>query len=56
MISLRLFMRYAWGGIYANLRKALSYVVAVHLPIAGMTLLPLLFGSPLVFAPIHIVF
>jgi Ca2+-transporting ATPase len=42
--------------IYDNLRKALIYVVAVHLPIAGMTLLPLLFGSPLVFAPVHIVF
>ncbi|MGZ3253398.1 MAG: cation-translocating P-type ATPase [Burkholderiaceae bacterium] len=42
--------------IYDNLRKALTYVVAVHLPIAGMTLLPLLFGSPLVFAPVHIVF
>jgi P-type Ca2+ transporter type 2C len=42
--------------IYGNLRKALTYVVAVHLPIAGMTLLPLLFGTPLVFAPVHIVF
>jgi Ca2+-transporting ATPase len=42
--------------IYDNLRKALTYVVAVHLPIAGMTLLPLLFGTPLAFAPIHIVF
>lgn len=42
--------------IYDNLRKALTYVVAVHLPIAGMTLLPLLFGTPLVFAPVHIVF
>jgi len=42
--------------IYANLRKALVYIVAVHLPIAGMTLLPLLAGTPLAFAPIHIVF
>jgi Ca2+-transporting ATPase len=42
--------------IYDNLRKALSYVVAVHLPIAGMTLLPLLFGLPPAFAPVHIVF
>lgn len=42
--------------IYDNLRKALAYVVAVHLPIAGMTLLPLLFGTPLAFAPVHIVF
>ncbi|WP_317203320.1 cation-translocating P-type ATPase [Janthinobacterium sp.] len=42
--------------IYDNLRKALNYVVAVHLPIAGMTLLPLLFGTPLAFSPVHIVF
>ncbi len=42
--------------IYDNLRKALTYIVAVHLPIAGMTLLPLLFGMPLIFAPVHIVF
>ena len=33
--------------IYANLRKAMSYVLAVHVPIAGMALLPLLFGWPL---------
>jgi Ca2+-transporting ATPase len=39
-----------------NLRKAMTYVVAVHFPIAGMTLLPLLFGTPLAFAPVHIVF
>lgn len=42
--------------IYDNLRKAMTYVVAVHFPIAGMTLLPLLFGTPLAFAPVHIVF
>jgi len=42
--------------IYENLRKAMTYVVAVHLPIAGMVILPLLLGTPLAFAPIHIVF
>lgn len=42
--------------IYDNLRKALTYVVAVHVPIAGMTLLPLLLGTPMAFAPVHIVF
>ncbi|GAB3550364.1 HAD-IC family P-type ATPase [Noviherbaspirillum agri] len=42
--------------IYDNLRKALTYVVAVHVPIAGMTILPLFFGTPLAFAPVHIVF
>jgi P-type Ca2+ transporter type 2C len=42
--------------IYSNLRKAMSYVLAVHVPIAGMALLPLLFGWPLMFSPAHIVF
>lgn len=42
--------------IYDNLRKAMTYVVAVHIPIAGMTILPLVLGTPLAFAPVHIVF
>lgn len=40
--------------IYDNLRKAMGFVVAVHVPIAGLALLPLLFGTPLLLAPIHI--
>ena len=42
--------------IYENIRHAMSYLIAVHVPTAGMALLPLLFGWPLVFAPVHIVF
>ena len=42
--------------IYDNLRKAMGYILAVHVPIAGLALLPLVFGWPLVFAPIHIAF
>jgi len=42
--------------IYANVRKAMSYALAVHVPIAGMALLPLLAGWPLAFGPVHIVF
>ncbi len=42
--------------IYANLRKAMSYVLVVHVPIAGMALLPLVLGWPLMFSPAHIVF
>jgi len=42
--------------IYDNIRKALTYIIAVHVPIAGMALLPLLFGWPLVLLPIQIVF
>lgn len=42
--------------VYDNLRKALTYVVAVHVPIAGMVMLPVLIGAPIAFAPVHIVF
>jgi Ca2+-transporting ATPase len=42
--------------IYDNLGKAIRYIVAVHVPIAGLALLPLLFGLPLMLAPIHIAF
>jgi Ca2+-transporting ATPase len=42
--------------IYDNLRKAMAFVFAVHVPIAGLSLLPLLFGLPLVFTPVHIAF
>jgi Ca2+-transporting ATPase len=43
-------------GIYDNLRKAMAYVLAVHVPIAGMALLPPLFGLPMVLAPTHVAF
>jgi Ca2+-transporting ATPase len=42
--------------IYDNIRKAMSYIVAVHVPTAGMSLLPLLLDWPLLFYPVHIVF
>lgn len=42
--------------IYDNLRKAMSFIVAVHIPIAGLALLPLLTGMPLLLGPIHIAF
>lgn len=42
--------------IYANLRQAMIYTLAVHVPIIGLSILPLLFGWPLVLAPIHIAF
>ena len=31
--------------IYDNLRKAMSFIFAVHVPIAGLALLPLLLGA-----------
>jgi Cation transport ATPase len=42
--------------IYDNLRKAMSFIVAVHVPIAGLAVLPLLLGLPIIFSPIHIAF
>jgi Ca2+-transporting ATPase len=42
--------------IYDNLRKAMAYIVAVHIPIAGLALLPLLTGWPMVLHPLHIAF
>jgi Ca2+-transporting ATPase len=38
-----------------NLHRALAYTLAVHLPIAGLSLLPLLLpGQPLLLGPVHI--
>jgi Ca2+-transporting ATPase len=42
--------------IYDNLKKAMTYILAIHVPIAGMSLLPVLFRLPLVLMPLHIVF
>jgi Ca2+-transporting ATPase len=42
--------------IFDNLKKAIAYIFAVHVPIAGMSLFPVLFKWPLVLLPVHIVF
>jgi Ca2+-transporting ATPase len=43
--------------IFDNIKKAISYVFAIHVPIAGMSLVPVFFTDwPLVLLPIHIVF
>jgi len=42
--------------IFDNLRKAMGYIFAVHFPIAGITILALLAGWPLLLFPAHIVF
>ena len=42
--------------IFENLQKSMSYILAVHVPIAGMALLPVLFGLPAVLYPMHIAF
>jgi len=41
--------------IFANLRKALTFITAVHVPLAGLALLPILLGWPPLFLPMHVV-
>lgn len=41
--------------IFINLRKALMFITAVHLPIAGLALLPILLGLPPLMYPMHVV-
>jgi P-type Ca2+ transporter type 2C len=43
--------------IFDNIRKAFAYVVSIHLPIAGLALVPVMIGSlPLLLWPVHIAF
>lgn len=42
--------------IYDNIKKAMAYVIAIHIPIAGLSLIPILLGWPLILLPVHIVF
>ncbi len=42
--------------IFDNIKKAIAYILAVHVPIAGMSLIPVLLKWPLVLLPVHIVF
>ncbi len=43
--------------IYDNLQKAMSYIMAIHIPIIGLVLLPAFFPAlPILLMPLHIVF
>jgi Ca2+-transporting ATPase len=42
--------------IFDNMQKSMSYILAVHVPIAGMALLPELLGYPAMLFPMHIAF
>lgn len=42
--------------IFDNLEKGMAYILAAHVPIAGMSLIPVLFKLPLVLLPVHIAF
>ncbi|MDE2620749.1 MAG: cation-translocating P-type ATPase [Sphingomonadales bacterium] len=40
--------------IYDNIRKALGFILAVHVPIAGLAVLPLALGFPVILGPLQI--
>lgn len=44
--------------IYSNLKKAIRYIISIHIPIILTAALPLIFGwkYPNIFTPIHIIF
>ena len=42
--------------IYDNLTKAVRFVFAAHVPIAGLAVLPVIFNWPILLMPLHIVF
>lgn len=42
--------------IYSNLKRSMGYLLAVHVPIAGMAVLPIFFGWPIILFPAHIAF
>lgn len=41
--------------IFTNLRRAMTYITAIHVPVAGLALLPLLLGLPPMLYPMHLV-
>jgi len=42
--------------IFDNLKKAMAYVMATHVPIAGLALVPVILKWPIVMLPLHVVF
>jgi len=42
--------------VFDNLRKSMGFIVVIHIPIAGLALLPLIFGLPILLSPMHIAF
>ena len=42
--------------VFANLRKAIVFIVAVHVPIVGLSIVPVVLGWPMLLMPVHILF
>lgn len=41
--------------VFDNLRKVMTYITAIHVPVAGLALLPLMLGVPPLMLPVHVV-
>lgn len=41
--------------IFANLRKSMAYIIAIHVPLAGLSVAPIVVGWPAALLPVHIV-
>lgn len=41
--------------IFSNIRKAMGFIIAVHVPISVLAIIPIIFGWPSILTPIHIV-
>jgi P-type Ca2+ transporter type 2C len=42
--------------IFANLHKAIVFILAVHVPIVGLSILPAILGWPILLLPAHVLF
>ncbi len=44
--------------IYANLKKAIQYIISIHIPIILTVFIPLVLGwiYPVIFSPVHVIF
>lgn len=44
--------------IYTNLKKAIQYIISIHIPIILTVFIPLLLGwiYPAIFSPVHVIF
>ena len=40
--------------IFGNLQKSMQYIFAIHIPIAGIALVPMVMGWPAVMLPLHV--
>jgi Ca2+-transporting ATPase len=40
--------------VFSNLQTAMTYIIAIHIPVAGLALLPVFWGTPAILLPMHV--